>query len=92
MVKSIIQTNKECFLCGRKTNLECHHVMSGTANRKWSTKFGLTVFLCHDCHTGTEGAQYNKEKNLYLKQEAQMAFEERYSHEEWMKIFYKNYI
>ena len=91
-MKSIIQETKECFLCGRKTNLEVHHIMAGLANRKWSTKYGLTVFLCADCHRGSEGAQYNKEQNLYLKQIAQQAFEELYGHEKWMETFRKNYL
>ena len=91
-MKSIIQQNKECYLCGRKTNLECHHVLGGVANRRLSTKYGLTVFLCADCHRGTDGAQYNKELNFQLKRDAQMAFEELYGHDKWMETFRKNYI
>ena len=82
---------RQCFLCGRKTMLETHHIMAGS-NRKLSTKYGLVVTLCHDCHTGKDGAQYNPEVGDYLKREAQMAFEEIYSHEEWMSVFRKNYL
>ena len=64
----------------------------GGPNRKWSTKFGLTVFLCHEHHTGPHGAQYDKEKNQSLKRLAQIAFEARHSHEEWMEVFKKNYL
>ena len=91
-MKSIIQETKECFLCGRKTCLEKHHIMAGLANRRWSEAYGLTVFLCADCHRGTEGAQYNKEQNLYLKRVAQQAFEEIYGHDKWMETFRKNYL
>jgi hypothetical protein len=66
--------------------------MAGTANRKLSEKYGLWVYLCHDCHTGTEGAQYNCGTGLKLKQIAQTAFEYKHSHEEWMEIFRKNYL
>ncbi|MBP5248655.1 MAG: hypothetical protein J6Y20_10035 [Lachnospiraceae bacterium] len=91
-MKSIMQTDKSCYLCGRKTCLERHHVMSGTANRKLSEEHGLWVWLCHDCHTGTQGAQYDKQKNWDLRKQAQIAFEEKYDHDKWMSIFYKNYI
>ena len=91
-MKSIMQVEKSCYLCGRKTCLERHHVMSGTANRKLSEKYGLWVWLCHDCHTGTQGAQYDPVKNFELRRDAQVAFEELHNHDEWMNTFYKNYI
>ena len=93
MSESIVQPCvKQCYLCGRKTNLERHHILGGTANRRLSEKFGLWVYLCHDCHTGTEGAQYDKEKNIQLKKDAQIAFEEIYGHDKWMETFMKNYL
>lgn len=92
MTESIMQTGpKQCYLCGRQTGLERHHVMAGS-NRKLSEKYGLTVWLCHNCHTGTKGAQYDRTKGDSLKQDAQRAFEKEYSHEEWMDIFRKNYL
>lgn len=93
MVKSIIQQgDPRCFFCGRTVDLERHHIMAGTANRPLSEKFGLWVWLCHNCHTGTDGAQYNRERNQGLKRLGQIAFEARHSREEWMEIFRKNYI
>lgn len=92
MSKSIMQTQKECYLCGKKTCLERHHILSGVANRKLSEKYGLWVYLCHDCHTGPDGAQYNPEKNRDLRKQAQIAFEELYGHQKWMSIFLKNYV
>lgn len=92
MTESIIQKEERCYLCGRRHQLEMHHVVGGTANRKISDKYGLWVWLCHSCHTGTEGAQYDKEKNIQLKQDAQEAFEKLYSHEKWMSLFMKNYL
>ena len=91
-MESIIQKEKECFFCGKKTGLECHHVFGGVANRKISEKYGLKVWLCHDCHTGQDGAQYDKEKNLWLKYEAQRAFERDHTRDEWMEIIRKNYL
>ena len=92
MSRSIMQTDVQCYLCGRKTCLERHHVMSGTANRKLAERYGLWVYCCHDCHTGTNGVQYNGKLNKWLRAQAQMAFEEAHSHEEWMKVFMKNYL
>lgn len=49
-------------------------------------------FFCNECHTGRNGAQYDKEKNLLLKQEAQRAFEREHSRSEWMELIRKNYL
>lgn len=92
MSKSILQEDKVCFISGSRVNLERHHIMSGTANRKLSERYGLWVWLNHDLHTGKNGAQYEKELNLRLKREAQMAFEQIYGHEKWMETFRKNYL
>ena len=93
MGKSIIQDDdKQCYFCGRVTGLERHHVFAGTANRPISEREGLYVSLCKSCHTGTEGAQYDKMKNLRLKQDAQFAYERTHSRSEWMKLIGKNYL
>ena len=92
MAKSIIKNERECYLCGKTVNLERHHIFGGVANRKISEQLGLLVYLCHDCHTGTEGAQYNKDLNLRLKQDAQRAFEQNHTREEWMNWIGKNYL
>ena len=62
------------------------------ANRKISEIYGLKVWLCHQHHTGDDGAQYDREKNLQLKQEAQRKFEALYSHDMWMRLIRKNYL
>ena len=92
MGKSILQEDRSCYLCGRMTGLERHHCLAGNANRPISEKEGLWVWLCHECHTGTEGAQYDKLKNLRLKQDAQFAYERTHSRSEWMKLIGKNYL
>lgn len=92
MGKSIIQEKRQCYFCGSVNGLEKHHVFAGVANRKISEKVGLWVYLCHDCHTGNKGAQYDKGKNLVLKQEAQRAFEKEHTRAEWMELIRKNYL
>jgi len=92
MGKSVVQKVKACYFCGRINDLERHHIFAGTANRPISEKYGLWVYLCHNCHTGKAGAQYDKEKNLKLKQEAQRTFEKDHSRVEWMNLIRKNYL
>lgn len=50
--KSILQSDKECFMCGTTCNLERHHVIFETAGRKISDKLGLTIWLCYEHHLG----------------------------------------
>lgn len=92
MSRSILQNEKVCYLCPRTYGLERHHIMSGGANRKLSEKYGLWVWLCHECHTGKEGAQYEKDLNQLLRKQAQRKFEAIHGHELWMAVFRKNYL
>lgn len=91
--KSIMQHgDPRCFFCGKRTELERHHVMSGP-NRKLAEKYGLWIWCCDFHHLDPkEGVQYNREKADRLKAMAQIAFESRYSHEKWMETFGKNYL
>ena len=91
---SIVQDleDNRCFLCGNYYDLELHHIMHGTANRRLSTRYGLTCLLCRTHHTGQFGVHNNACLNLALQQTAQRAFEQTYSHKEWMDIFKKNYL
>lgn len=92
--KSIVQQgDPRCFFCGKRTDLERHHIFGGVANRPLSEKYGLWVYCCDFHHRDPkEGVQYNKEKADYLKALGQIAFEGKHSHDEWMELFKKNYI
>lgn len=90
-MKSIITDNPNCYICG-DTNTEEHHVMFGTANRKISDKYGLTVRLCPLHHRGNVSPHHNRELDLILKEIAQTKFETKYSHEKWMELFGRNYL
>ena len=91
---SIVQNLDEerCFLCGSHRNLELHHIMHGTANRRLSTKYGLVCWLCRPHHTGRIGVHQDPILNEKLEQTAQRAFEAMYGHTEWMNLFRKNYL
>ncbi len=90
MPKSIIQKEEKCYVSGAEYNLDLHHVMGGTANRKIADKYGLVVWLRHDIHMDLHDR--DKELEIRLKQDAQRAFEKLYSHEKWMELFRKNYL
>ena len=74
-------------------NLEEHHVMFGTADRKLSEKYGLKVMLCPEHHrTGFNAVHRNKNVNIILRMNAQEAFERKHGHDLWMKEFGRNYL
>lgn len=79
---------KKCVLCGRRTNLELHHLLRGS-QRKMADKYKLVVWLCHDCHM-----QVHDEPELMkeCRREGQRRFEKEHSREEFIKVFGKNYL
>ena len=71
MAKSILHDKAEgtCYLCKllnndyqRRTNLEEHHVMEGTANRRKSEQWGLKVYLCHEHHKDSPAAVHGNQE------------------------------
>lgn len=93
-MKSIIQKNKECYVCKTTYNLHLHHICFGTANRKISDKNGFTVYLCQYHHEGTYGVhgKNGKELNLRLKQECQKKYEENHTREEFISLIGRSFI
>lgn len=100
MAKSIMQKRDGgCYLCqllnddyGEK-RVECHHAIHGTANRKLSERYGLKVDLCMFHHTvGPEAVHNNAANDLFVKQMAQVAFENNYPDLDFRKIFGKSFL
>lgn len=89
----ILQIQKECFACGTTLNLEMHHIIHGTANRSKSDDLGLTVWLCHKHHTGSNDAAHkNADFDLYLKKAAQDYYERNIgTREQFIAEFGKSY-
>ena len=80
-------SKERCFICGRWRPAHVHHCLHGS-RRKAADKYGLTVHLCVACHGALhDHGIYDQE----LKEAAQKFFEEAHGHEEWMKIFGKDY-
>ena len=92
-MKSVIQSEKECYVCHTIYNLHDHHIIYGTSNRKQSEKYGLKVWLCQEHHTGSCGVHFNKPLDLHLKKLAQEHFEANIgARNEFIKVFGKSYI
>lgn len=91
-MKSIIQSEKECFVCGTTVNLECHHIFNGPLRKK-ADKDGCWCWLCAYHHRlGKEAVHQNAKRMCMLKRYAQLKYEEMHSHDEYMKRYHKNYL
>ena len=87
-------SDKRCFFCHNTQNLEEHHCLHGTANRKKAEKYGLTVWLCNYHRTGGLKAVHRcKETDKILQVYAQKYFLEKIGDMNlWMQEFGKNYL
>ena len=81
---------KVCFVCGRWTGLECHHIFGGPF-RKNSDKDGLMVWLCYEHHRGDKGVHNNRELDLRIKRVGQFIYEQDHTRSEFMRRYGKNY-
>lgn len=92
-MKSILQDNKECYVCRTNQNLHSHHVFGGS-NRKHSEKLGLKVWLCAYHHNmSDEGVHFNKELDTHLKRKAQKLFEDSIgTREQFIQKFIRSYL
>lgn len=92
MAKSILQTEKRCFIhnCNR-TDIEEHHIFFGPL-RKISEKYGLKCWLCAEHHRGNNSPHQRRDIDLLLKRVCQRKFEETHSREEFMQIIGRNYL
>lgn len=76
-MNSIVQRIKECWFCKTTRELHCHHIFSGTANRKKSEHYGMKVFLCGMHHNlSNDSVHFNRDMDLMIKKHAQKIFEE----------------
>ena len=104
MSKSIIEDNREhtCHYCGRYVEVPHKHHIFGAANRKWSEKYGLWVYLCPQCHNmSPDSVHQNKDLMDGYHKLGQSTFEIKYAtahhctHQEakaeFMRIFGMNY-
>lgn len=99
-MKSIMQKERYDYLIGYDPDidwdgayLEEHHCFFGKPGRKNAEKYGLKVWLTLEHHKGGNGPHQNRDTDLWLKRQAQAAFERAHgSREEFMRIFGRNYL
>lgn len=92
-MKSIMQNNKCCYVCGSEYNLHEHHIYYGTGNRSISEKNGFKCYLCAYHHNfSDEGVHFNKQLDLQLKKECQEIYEENHTRNEFIKLIGRNYL
>ena len=92
MAKSIMQSEKCCYLTGKTWDLHRHHIFGG-CRRTASERWGCWVWLHEDLHNMSgAGVHFNKELETRLKDECQRRFEAIYGHEKFMEVFGKNYL
>ena len=92
MKQSIIaKPDNLCYFCARYGNLEKHHCLHGTANRRLADEDGLFVWLCHRCHMQLHDKGIG-DKGLQIV--AEKAWMQRYgkTEEDFIKRYGKNYI
>lgn len=95
-MNSILQTEKECLLCGRKQGLDKHHVFFGAGLKEISEQYGLTVWLCHNEHHifGENSVHKNPLVCRSIQRWAQAKAMKHYhwNTEQFISIFRKNYL
>ena len=93
MSKSIMQTKKECFICGDiRQGLQRHHCLHG-AYRQKAEEWGCWVWLCWKHHTGSPmSVHHNSDMDRNLQREAQRRFEALYGHEKFMEKFGRSWL
>lgn len=95
---SILQSDKsKCFRCNRICRCEEHHIFDGVRNRSKSEKYGLKVYLCHNCHNRDakhKSIHFDADEMLKLQKIGQLAFMNYYkkSADEFRELFGKNYL
>ncbi len=90
-MESILQREKRCFVCGKKEELDCHHVIHGNSNRQNSEAYGLKIWLCRSCHSKV----HNKDRilDLQLIEFAQRRWEEEYGdRNDFISVFGKSWL
>lgn len=94
MAKSILQSDKECYLCRKRYNLrttrglEEHHILFGRGRRELSERYGLKVWLCHNHHNEPPlGVHFDPAARRELEQAAQFAFDDLHGPGSFAKVF-----
>ena len=90
----IVDNFNRCLVCKTYLNIHKHEIFFGRGKRELSIKYGLVVPLCQKHHQGTNGVHGKNGHTLdiELKKLGQKAFERTHTREEFMSLFYKDYL
>lgn len=92
-MKSILQSEKQCYLTGETCPLHKHHIFFGRGLRKISEENGFWVYLLPRLHNmSNDGVHFNRELDLKLKRACQKKYEEKHTREEFMALIGRNYL
>ncbi len=87
---SVPTENDICIFCS-KNYASTHEVFEGTGRRQLSIQYGMQVKLCNECHRDIQTHPLQG-RDLKLKKEFQIKFEQERGHEFYMKCFVVDYI
>lgn len=90
---SLIQEEKECYVCKTTQNLHLHHIYFGK-NRKLSDEDGCVCYLCQEHHTGRSGVHRDYSLDIKLKRVCEEAWLKHNNRtiQDFIKRYGKNYI
>lgn len=91
---SLMQDNKQCYVCNTTLNIHTHEVYHGK-NRKKSIEDGCCVYLCGRHHNQSNaGVHFNKELENILKKEMQLYWMKYYNKtiDDFIKRYGRNYL
>lgn len=92
-MKSIMQRDEKCYLCGMAVGTEEHHIFPGRPNRAHSEADGLKVRLCWNCHWKVHNdTQESGPLMLELKKAGQAKYEETHTREEFRKRYGRSWL
>ena len=90
---SKMQEEKQCYITGQENcNLERHHCLNGTHQRKKAEQDGLWVWLTPQIHFYIHNTIEGHDLLWELKKEAQRVYEKEHTREEFIKRYGKNYL
>ena len=89
-MKSIIQEDRECYICGRTEPLHTHHCLAG-AYRQKAEEYGLKVYLCPEHHMMMHE---NESMMKWMRAKAQKIAMEHYrwTEEEFIEKIGRNFL
>lgn len=87
-----MQTAKKCYITGRVDNLERHHCLNGTHQRRKAELDGLWVWLNADIHRYIHDTIEGHDLKVQLKKDAQTVYELDHTREEFIKRYGKSYL